>query len=300
MKLIATDMDGTLLNDMGRVSRENTLAIKHAQNKGVQVVVVTGRPYSYALMPLQEAGLNCPIIALNGAEIRDEQGEILKKLPLQKEYCRMIQKVLEKESVYIEFFTNVGVFSKSMEQYIDIRMQLKMERFPDADETLMLKEVRKRAEERFKFEHCRFVDDFEGIYQDEELIIYKILVLSADMAALERIGSQLAGYSEFTITSSERGNMEFNHPDAQKGLSLKTMADQFKIEMKDVMALGDHLNDLSMLQMAGRGVAMGNASNEVKELCSYSTKTNIEHGVACAIEEILECDAPNVQLVESI
>ena len=299
MKLIATDMDGTLLNDKGRISNENTIAIKRAQEEGIEVVVVTGRPYTYALMPLEEAGLNCPIIALNGAEIRDKQGTILNKLPLQKEWCRLIQSFLEKESVYIEFFTNIGVFSKSMEQYIDIRMQLKMERFPDADRTLMYKDVRKRAEERFKFEHCRFVDDFEGIYQDDELIIYKILVLSADMDELERISSKLEGHSEFTITSSERGNMEFNHPDAKKGLALKVMADQRMIDMEDVMALGDHLNDLSMLQMAGRGVAMGNASEEVKELCSYSTKTNIEHGVACAIEEILKQKKTNLHVVAS-
>lgn len=287
MKLIATDMDGTLLNGKGRISVENTTAIKQAQADGIEVVVVTGRPYSYALMPLEEAGLCCPIIALNGAEIRDEQGTILYKLPLQKEWCRSIQAVLEKENVYIEFFTNIGVFSKSMEQYIDIRMQLKMEQFPNVDKALMLEDVRRRAEERFKFEHCHFVDDFEEVYLDEQLIIYKILVLSADMDKLVRIESQLADRSDFTITSSERGNIEFNHPDAQKGKSLKMMADQFNIEMKDVMALGDHLNDLSMLQMAGRGVAMGNASNEVKALCRYSTKTNLEHGVACAIEEVL-------------
>lgn len=287
MKLIATDMDGTLLNDKGRISNENIIAIEKAQAEGIQVVIVTGRPYSYALMPLELAGLCCPVIALNGAEIRDEQGEVLNKFPLKKEWCRSIQKVLENKNVYIEFFTNVGVFSKSMEQYIDIRMQLKMERFPNADETLMLEDVRRRAEERFKFEHCQFVDNFEGIYQDEELIIYKILVLSADMDELARINSELAGQTEYIITSSERGNIEFNHPKAQKGTSLNMLADQFNIEMTEVMALGDHLNDVSMLQLAGRGVAMGNASNEVKELCQYHTKTNVEHGVACAIEEVL-------------
>ena len=294
MKLIATDMDGTLLNEKGRISKENTDAIKRAQEEGMEVVVVTGRPYTYALMPLEEAGLNCPIIALNGAETRDEQGTILNKLPLQKEWCRMIHSILEKESVYIEFFTNNGVFSKSMEQYIDIRMKLKMERYPDADQTTMYKDVRKRAAERFKFEHCQFVDDFEGVYQNDELIIYKILVLSADTDRLETIGRQLAGYQEFTITSSEPGNMEFNHPEAQKGLALKVMANQRMIDMKDVMALGDHLNDLSMLQMAGRGVAMGNASEKVKELCSYTTKTNIEHGVAYAIKEILKHKTTNL------
>ena len=295
MKLIATDMDGTLLNDKGRISEENVLAIKHAQAKGIKTVVVTGRPYSYALMPLKEAGISCPIIGLNGAEIRIEEGAILNKLPLEKEWCRTIQKALEKESVYIEFFTNQGVFSKSMEHYIDIRMQLKMERFPEADETIMRKEVRKRAEERFKYEHCQFVNDFEGIYQDEQLIVYKILVLSANNEELARIENQLAGHSEFTITSSERGNVEFNHPEAQKGLALKVLADQYNIDMEDVMALGDHLNDLSMLQMVGRGVAMGNASDEIKELCAYSTKTNIEHGVASAIEEALHfCLAENV------
>ena len=177
MKLIATDMDGTLLNDKGRISEENVFAIKHAQAKGIKTVVVTGRPYSYALMPLKEAGISCPIIGLNGAEIRNEEGAILNKLPLEKEWCRTIQKALEKESVYIEFFTNQGVFSKSMEHYIDIRMQLKMERFPEADETIMRKEVRKRAEERFKYEHCQFVNDFED-FSHSIFFQKKIVVLN--------------------------------------------------------------------------------------------------------------------------
>src|SRR5690625_2376428 len=90
-----------------------------------------------------------------------------------------------------------------------------------------------------------------------------------------------------SITSSGAINIEFNHVDAQKGLALETLAKGMGIDMQDVMTLGDNFNDASMLQMAGRGVAMGNAEPEIKAMCDYTTKANDEHGVAVAIDEML-------------
>jgi hydroxymethylpyrimidine pyrophosphatase-like HAD family hydrolase len=105
---------------------------------------------------------------------------------------------------------------------------------------------------------------------------------------LAAVREELSEESGIAITSSGDINLEFNHPEAQKGIALKSFAASLGIEMKDVMALGDNWNDASMLKMAGRGVAMANAEEGIKELCEYSTKSNIEDGVAAAIEEMLQ------------
>src|SRR5690625_428018 len=85
MKLIATDLDGTLLNELGKVSTENAQAIKNALDQGIQVVVATGRAYEAAYLPLQEVGLSLPIICLNGAMTYTENKELLKHIPMERD-----------------------------------------------------------------------------------------------------------------------------------------------------------------------------------------------------------------------
>ena len=105
---------------------------------------------------------------------------------------------------------------------------------------------------------------------------------------LEAVHKELESDTDIAITSSGDINLEFNHPEAQKGFALKHYAARLGIDMKDVMSLGDNWNDASMLEMAGRGVAMANAADGIKDLCQYTTKSNREHGVAVAIEEMLK------------
>lgn len=281
-------MDGTLLNEYGRVSSENAEAIRKAQAAGIEVVVVTGRPYTNAILPLEKAELSCPIISLNGAEWRGRNGEIVKRIPLEKEMCKEIQAFCEEKDVYFEYFTNDGVFSKSsQDRFIQIMTTLNADKYPEVDLEILKGIVSQRSKERFKNENCQQVEHFDSLYEDEKKIIYKVFVLSSNLEQLKEIQQQLQQDSRLTITSSERGNIEVNHPDAQKGIALKRYAESKGISMQDVMALGDNYNDLSMLQMVGRGVAMGNAADDIKKACRYETDSNVEHGVARAIEEML-------------
>ncbi|RIL83312.1 Cof-type HAD-IIB family hydrolase, partial [Staphylococcus equorum] len=89
-------------------------------------------------------------------------------------------------------------------------------------------------------------------------------------------------------SSSARGNIEITHIDAQKGLAVRTIADQLGIDMKDVMAVGDNLNDKSMLEVVGYPIAMENALPELKDIASYVTDTNEQSGVAKAIYHVIE------------
>ena len=284
MKLIASDLDGTLLNEVGEVSAENASTIKKALELGIKFVVVSGRSFEYARKPLLAVGIKCPVICLNGAEIYSEDGQLLKKSPLQK---RISQKILDaclEEDVYIEIFTNEGGYSTSYERFLQVVIDIFETANPHIDKETILQFAGKRFEE----EKVQTVSDFSEVLADRDIEVLKMLAFSRNHHELERIHDNLTNVEQLVMTKSAQGNLEFNDPEAQKGIALNHLANLLGIEMVDVMAMGDHFNDVTMLKMAGIGVAMGNAEAEIKDLADFITKTNTDHGVAVAIEEMLK------------
>lgn len=283
MKLIATDLDGTLLNEKGEISVENAQAIHEAMDYGIKFVVATGRSYDAANKALQAAGISCPVICLNGANTYSIDKKMLRNAPMDLEISRKIQAMCQEEDIYFELFTNNGVYSTSREQFIGVMIDILTSTHPDIPED----EIRAAAQQRFQNEEVKFVHNYDDLFLMDSLKIYKILAFSLQKEKLNKVSSQLEKETKLAITSSGDINLEFNHPDAQKGIALEALATNMGIQMKDVMALGDNFNDVSMLQMAGIGVAMENATEEIKELCQYTTKSNNEHGVAIAVEKML-------------
>ncbi|WP_071395131.1 Cof-type HAD-IIB family hydrolase [Bacillus tuaregi] len=283
MKLIATDLDGTLLNEEGKVSNENAEAIKKAIDRGIKFVVVTGRSYHAAHNPLQEAGLSSPIICLNGARIYDSNHENIRNIALGVKDCHDILMVCQEAEMYIEFFTNHGVFSVSREYFMEVIIDM----MKTANPHISREEILARVEQRFQDEEVTFINRYEEIFSIPGIEIYKILSFSLQKERLRQTYEKLCNKQGIVITSSGEINLEFNHPLAQKGIALEYLLNTMKIPLQEVMALGDNLNDKSMLERAGRPVAMENAAAEIKQLCPFQTKNNNEHGVALAIEEML-------------
>ncbi|RCW69795.1 Cof-type HAD-IIB family hydrolase [Saliterribacillus persicus] len=284
MKLIATDLDGTLLNEEHQISKENAKALQLAKDHGIEVIVATGRSYEAAKKPLAEVSLKCPIICLNGAKVHDLNEEILKTAPLEKESCMKISQICHKENIYIEVFTNKGGFSESREVFIKVMVDIALSANADVDPEI----VRARAMERFQDEEIEITNDLNEVFGREDIEVYKILAFSIDDQQLKRVHEQLKEDELLAITSSGHSNLEFNHPEAQKGIALKWFANKLGIDMIDVMAIGDNLNDLSMIEMAGHGVAMGNAEELIKNSSNFITLSNKENGVAHAIENMIK------------
>jgi Cof subfamily protein (haloacid dehalogenase superfamily) len=283
MKLIATDMDGTLLNEYGKISIENCNAIKHALEKGVQVVIATGRSYEAACKPLQEVGLQLPVISLNGANIHDIHQHLLKSIPMDASTCLEIQQACQHENMYFEVFTNKGIYSVSREHFRDVLVDIMATAHP----TFTNEELQIAVEQRFQDEKVKFTDDYHTLFHDPTTEVYKFLAFSMDEAALNRVKQALENQDQIAITSSGSINLEFNHVNAQKGIALQYFADLMQIDMKDVAAFGDNYNDLSMLLAAGIGIAMKNGEDEIKEKADIITKKNTEHGVGYGIEKLL-------------
>lgn len=283
MKLIASDLDGTLLNELGEISPKNEQAIKKALNQGIQVVVATGRAYQAANKPLQEVGLSLPIICLNGAMTYTENKELINHIPMNRNIVKKIQQRCSEENLYFEIFSQNHAHSVSKEDFKRVLEDITK----TANPLIPPKELSERAERRFKEENVVITDDFEKLFAEEHLQFYKVLAFSLNQDVLTMLASELQEEPSLTITASGDINIEFNHMDAQKGFAVKKFAKRQGIHMKDVMTLGDHFNDESMIRMAGRGVAMGNANEAIKKIATHTTKSNIEHGFAHAVEEML-------------
>ncbi|EKN69228.1 Cof-like hydrolase [Neobacillus bataviensis LMG 21833] len=283
IKMIASDMDGTLLNSVQQISEENKQAILKAQAQGVEFVVATGRSYQEATYVLGEAGLKCPIICVNGAEIRSKEGEILSATPIAKEMAREVAAKLNELDIYFEVYTDKAACTVDGDKAVSTLVDIILSANPEADRD----EIMYAAGARLRDGLVKVVEDYETLFADESVQIYKMLVFSFDASKLAAAGKSLAEFSEIAVSASGDENLEVTNKQAQKGIALESLARLKGIDISETMAIGDNYNDVSMFERAGRSVAMGNANYEIQALCDVITDTNNDHGVATAILEVL-------------
>ena len=283
INLIATDMDGTLLNAAHEISEENIQAIKYAQSQGITVVIATGRAFYEANAPINQTDLKVPYICLNGAEVRDETFNIMSTSNLNRELINRITEELNKENIFYQVYTNLGIYTENplrdLEIYIDIAQRAGQE----AD----VEKIKSGIQKRIDNGTLKVVDNYDKIQDTPGEIVMKILAFDSDLEKIDRVSETLAKSESLAVSSSSRGNIEITHSDAQKGIALNTIAERLNIDMKNVMAIGDNMNDVSMLERVGYSVAMENAAPEVKAIAKYETDSNEQSGVGKAIMKLL-------------
>ncbi|UOB20399.1 Cof-type HAD-IIB family hydrolase [Macrococcus armenti] len=283
VKLIATDMDGTLLNSAHEVSEENIKAIQYAQSKGVTVAIATGRAFYEANTPVKPTGLKMPFICLNGAEVRDEDFNIIYTSKLNNEQIKRITNVLKQHDLYYQVYTSARIYTEDKEKdlhiYIDIAE--KMGHTPDVEK------IRRSIQKRIDNGSLKEVQSYDEIYERDGEIVLKFLAFSSDLDKIDAAKEALASYNSLAVSSSSRGNIEITHNDAQKGIALQAICEQLNITMDEVMAIGDNLNDVSMLERAKYSFAMSNGAEEVKQVAKFIAGDNEESGVGRAIMQVM-------------
>ncbi|MED0658727.1 HAD family hydrolase [Bacillus smithii] len=283
IKCIATDMDGTLLNSRQMISEGNRTAIKKAQEKGIEFVIATGRSYDEAQTVLAEAGLQCPIICVNGAEVRTKEGEIIHTNELSAKQSLDIYEILYHSDTYYEVFTNKGIYTDHYEKGVQTLMNIFQTANPDMPED----QIYEMAKNRYSKGHIQIVENYEHVIESNDQLVYKFLVVSKNPSELMRVKEKLEALPEISVSSSGSENLEVTHNKAQKGIALTWFTERMGISMQETMAIGDNLNDLSMFERVGRSVAMGNGHPDIKKICSHETAVNDEDGVGKAILEVL-------------
>jgi Cof subfamily protein (haloacid dehalogenase superfamily) len=284
IKCIASDMDGTLINSQHVISQENANAIRAAKEHGVEVVIATGRSYEEAKYLLEEAGIECPIICVNGAEIRSAEGEKLASTSLTASQAQQIIKVLKEHDIYFEVYTSDGTYSTDYDKAISTIMDI----FMSANSQFNSEQIVKKAKERFEKGRVHLIESYESLWNKQDVSFYKILAFTIDEHKLAGARKTLTELQGVAVSSSGKENIEITHEEAQKGIALEKFVIERGIGLHETMAIGDNYNDLSMFKIVGRAVAMGNAPDEIKKYCHVVTDTNDQNGVAKAILEVLE------------
>lgn len=284
IKCIATDMDGTLVTGAHIITEENKEAILVAQAKGIEVVVATGRSYEEARFVLEESGLRCPMILVNGAEIRKEDGTLIGENPIEKSEATEIAKMLNEHDIYFEVYTTKGTYTNDREKGLALIIDIFLSINPGTDRDF----IQEASKERFSEGHIHVVENYDHLFRSDEHKILKFLVFSFDVEKLLTASKALAYFPSIVVTSSAKGNIEITHKQAQKGVALEQFVKERGIGLEETMAVGDNFNDVSMFKRVGRSVAMGNAVDEIKALCNYVTASNEESGVGKAILEALK------------
>lgn len=284
IQLIASDMDGTLLNAEMEISEENVAAIKKVQAAGIEFVVATGRSIEEAQPILESAGIKCRYITSNGAQIFDENGQNIFTVGIEKEKLALALPILRRHDIYFELFTDHGGFTEN----IDDRIASVAHWLKSTSPNLTEAESFEIAKSHMATLPISFVADFKEVLDNPEVTVLKIFAMGQiDDPALLSAKEELLQIPNLAVTSSGANNIEVNHEAAQKGQSLQKVTELLNLPLSKVAALGDNFNDMSMIAAAGIGIAMANAEDEVKAIAKYTTVTNIENGVAHAVECIL-------------
>lgn len=287
IKLIASDMDGTLLNNDLVVPEENINAIKEAQKAGIEFMIATGRGINEALPLLEKYHLHPAYITLNGAQVFDENEKVQVELPLNLEISHQIISTLRKYKLYFEMVTNQGIFSNSKVQRINNIANLITNLNPDTPFKLAIA----LSSARLELMKIQYVKDYDELLARPAISIFKIIafdsnhpnnLISVKEALLNEFNSQII------ITSSSKVNIEINDIHAQKGIALKKYADKKGISSNEIMTLGDNINDTTMIQYAKYSVAMENAVDSIKKIANYITARNDQAGVARAIKKAIQ------------
>jgi len=284
IKLIASDMDGTLLNDKMAVSDRNIEAIKNAQKAGIEFLIATGRSIEEA-RPFLKDRVHPGFITLNGAEVYDNKEQPISSNPLSEDSKNKVIEYFHKHNMYFEVVTNKGVFSDNKELRISSLAQLLVKLNPSTT----YEDALKATVERVKMTPMTFVPNYDEILNDKSYQIMKLLAFSdKEKEVLDPLKKEIEdNISDVVVTSSSPNNVEINSIDAQKGIALLEYAESKNIKPEETMAIGDNLNDASMIKAAGVGVAMANAIPTIKELAQISTDNNVNDGVAQIVEKVI-------------
>lgn len=287
IKVIATDMDGTLLGESHRLDEVTLKVIHKAQDAGIRFMLATGRNYDGAISALGNLAseLTCDYLVGSGAEVRNPEKEIVSRQIMDYELCREVYEVIQKYPVAMIFCTDGCDYQIGTPEEVEEGMMLHLELFY---ENLTREEILESDSYRRLQAKTKMLRDFDELVE-QQIAVFKFYVFSRDVEMLGKMKEELSVDSRLAVASSFSTNLEITDARAQKGPVLKEYIESLGYTMEEVMVFGDSLNDFSMLEMDfGATIAMGNADEEVKAVSKYVTKPNTEYGVAYTIEKLLE------------
>ena len=277
IRLLAVDIDGTLLNPQFRISDGDRAAMRKAHEEGVEVILVTGRRHAFALPIARQLGFDFWLISSNGAVTRSMTGETFHSDPLPAATCRKLCAAMH------EFRGNTVLTFDT-----EAKGAVVIEHIDELNESI----------DRWLEKNLQFIDFVIPIENSltrdpvQAMFCGTVARMQLALAALARSGLE----RDITVLRTEYPGRDLSMLDVlnrgcSKGHALARWAWHRGIPREQVMAIGDNYNDIEMLAFAGRPFIMGNASEELRRKGWTLTLPNDQNGVAAAIAQVLELDA---------
>ncbi len=262
IRLLAIDLDGTLVNDRLEMDPRDVAAIKAATAAGVTVVLATGRMFTSSLRYAQPLGLTGPIINYQGAVVREiASGEVWYRCELSVLMQQRVLEFAEPRDWHVNAYVNERVYTARVRPEADLYARIAMVPY----------EVVGPLSKWVKQDSTKLV----LVDLDPADVPARIAELSAWMGDVARVTRSLDWFVEVV------------NPEVSKSAALAMVADRLRIDRGEVCAIGDNTNDEDMVSWAGFGVAMGQAPEALKELAKYVTGPIGEAGVAQVIERFV-------------
>lgn len=270
IKLIAIDLDGTLLDSNRVVSEENYQAIQEAKAAGIQVVLCTGRPLRSMNYLLDEVGLKGEsdlAITYNGGLIqKTSTGEVVHEMTLDRAESLEIYKLSQLLNLPVNYIDLDYIYEPT---------------YPEGRASIYNKGATNiPADQALKFANVD-ITELPNPFKINKVVMSR----PADELDEAIATIPAAYYKKFNIYKSQSTILEVLPTEVDKGHAMRIVGDMLGLDKSQIMGIGDQENDLSLVQQAGFGVAMGNAIDLVKDSADYITKTNDESGVAYAIRK---------------
>lgn len=282
IKLIACDIDGTLVGKQRIITPYTEQKIKEAIDMGIHFAIASGRAYDDITPISKKHGLKCQIIAGNGSEYYDEDGNLMLGFYLNHETTKLLIHLFNNQQLPYMLYTSIGTFTTLD---VDVVKDMFIRRKTAQGGGVYEDNYRHMQENYVPFATLKHIDDVEEILKDDVKVI-KVEGFHEYEGPILEMKQAISDIDGIAYLSSFYNNVEITNIDAQKGYSLRRACQYMGIQEDEVMICGDGLNDLSMFEIFKKhSVAVDNAVPELKELAKYVVPSVDEDGVGVAISQ---------------
>lgn len=279
IKLVMSDIDGTLINSDHNVSERTKEVVTKLINSGIEFGIATGRDYGGALKIIKQLELDpntIPIVSLNGLQVNHADLDYhIKDKTIDYENCKRLSEIGEQYFMGVLYFFEDKVYSHmddlSLKDYEHSNGTDHMHFFKDGH----------------KMERIESIDDISHLFTPDHEVLKMVFIQDEDYTELikERISSSFP--EEYDLLMVARGWAEIMPKSVNKGNAILEYAKFRGLDSSEILAFGDSDNDLTMINSVGKGIAMKNARNSLKVLADDITETNDNDGVALYLEKHL-------------
>lgn len=291
-KLLVLDMDGTLLNENQKISKENIAAIEKARELGVKVVIASGRTIQGIEKYLEELNLlsedNYSVVCSGAVVMNNTKEKIIHTSSLSYEEFKYVFDLVKQLDINLNIYSDKSILIHSDNYYSKIdaianNLPLQMMDFNSIDKDTLISKI-------------MLINEDLSIVEEMQELFPSIIVEDRSIEAKEGYNKELFQdvsklpvelLEGYTVSKVTPFNVEVMKKNANKRSGIEKLAEKLKIKPHEIICIGDSGNDKHMIEYAGLGVAMGNAFPEIKEIANYVTLTNEENGVAHVIEKFI-------------